>query len=184
MHYKTLKTSPSLKRYKKLHKEYNKKCRQAKLKAEKDFLAHLDQISSVSKMYKSVNNTEIPISVMKKSNSEETKPGTETLKHLYDTHFPKHTPHQFTRYDNSKTVKLDDLWNIHKDTVSLEKVRRALKGFNSKKSPGPDDFKPIIFKHFTKTPIDTYYANIQSLFSLGIHTYPLERYTSYLYTQT
>ena len=47
-------------------------------------------------------------------------------------------------------VKNDDLWNLHKDRVSLEKVRRALKGFNSKKSPGPDNFKPIMFKQFTK----------------------------------
>ena len=61
---------------------------------------------------------------MKKANGEEMKPGTETIKHLYDTHFPKHTQHQFTRYDNSKTVKLDDLWNIYKDSL----IRKSKKG--------------------------------------------------------
>ena len=108
----------------------------------------MEQISTVSKYYKSLSTPEIPISVFKKDNNEETTPGIDTIKHLYETHFPSHTEKKHTQYDNTKTVRKDELWNIHKDTVSLEKVRRALKGFNSKKSPGPDNFKPIMFKHF------------------------------------
>ena len=154
-HYKTLKTNTTLKRYRILHKKYNKQCRHAKTKAEKDYLIHLEQISSVTKMYKSVNSLEIPISVMKTKTGEETQPGLDTIKHLYDTHFPDHTQKKFTRFNNSKHIKKGDLWNIHKDTVSLEKVKRALKGFNSKKSPGPDNFKPIMFKHFTKPFLHT-----------------------------
>ena len=85
-------------------------------------------------MYKSVNSKEIPISVMKTSTGQETQPGTDTIKHLYETHFPDHTQKKFTNFDNSKIIKTEELWNIHKDTVSLEKVKRALKGFNSKKN--------------------------------------------------
>ena len=48
-HYKTLKTKPTLKRYRIQHRLYNRKCRQARIKSEKDFLVHLEQISTVSK---------------------------------------------------------------------------------------------------------------------------------------
>ena len=92
---------------------------------------------------------------MKTKTGKETQPGLDKIKHVYDTHFPDHTQKKFTRFNNSKHIKKGDLWNIHKDTVSIEKVKRALKGFNSKKSPGPDNFKPIMFKHFTK-PIFTH----------------------------
>ena len=124
-----------------------------KSKQKKTFLKNLEQVSTVSKYYKSLSTPEIPISVFKKDNNEETTPGIDTIKHLYETHFPSHTEKKHTQYDNTKTVRKDELWNIHKDTVSLEKVKRALKGFNSKKSPGPDNFKPIMFKHF---PTDIY----------------------------
>ena len=116
-------------------------------------------------MYKSLNTPEIPLGALTKTDMSETQPRTDTIKHLYDTHFPDHTSLKSTRFDNAKYVKADQLWNIHKDTVSLEKVKRALKGFNSKKSPGPDNFKPVIFKHFPKTM----YTHIMLIYRACFH---------------
>ena len=80
----------------------------------------------------------------------ETRPGEDTIKHLYEIHFPQHTIIKEAIYDLDAKIPKSELDDKLKKILTTEKVRRALKGFDNKKSPGPDNFKPIMFKYFTK----------------------------------
>ena len=89
----------------------------------------------------------------------ETRPGEDTIKHLYEIHFPQHTIIRDAIYNIDAKILKSELDDKLKKILTTEKVRRALKGFDNKKSPGPDNFKPIMFKYFTK-PIYKYITDI------------------------
>ena len=142
--------------YKKLQKTYNKACSTARRDAEINYIKHIASITEASKIYKKASNgSQVSIGTLIDKNGKEKLPGKDTLKALFDTHFPKHTTKT-----NPNPAKLEiDTLEIHKSfkgLITIDKVRKALQTFDSKKLPGPDNLKPIIFKHFT--------PNIQILF--------------------
>ena len=77
----------------------------------------------------------------------ETKPGQDTIKHLYNTHFPSHTKVKAPTINPFKQIETNKLQFLYTDMITTEKIRKALTTFDSKKSPGPDELKPIIFQH-------------------------------------
>ena len=64
----------------------------------------------------------------------------------YLQHFPSATPVKPTVYSNKKVTRAE-ITNYKPDWITPEKVKKALLGFQSKKSPGTDGLKPIVFKH-------------------------------------
>ena len=75
-----------------------------------------------------------------------TQPGSDTLEYLLTQHFPSATAVKPTNYSNNKITRTEIL-NYKPDWITTERVKKALLGFQSKKSPGTDGLKPIIFKH-------------------------------------
>ena len=146
-YYKNHKNSINFKQYSVIQRRYNKECKQTKNQAERDFISEIDSISDTSKYYKHLNIPEIPLGVLTDNDGMETRPGEDTIKHLYEIHFPQHTIIRDAIYDTEAKILKSELDDKLKKILTTEKVRRALKGFDNKKSPGPDNFKPIMFKY-------------------------------------
>ena len=74
--------------------------------------------------------------------------GEETIYELAKKHFPHATPvPSSVHYDNVRKISSSDLDAKYPNYISTELVHRSLKMFKPYKAPGPDGFKPVIFKH-------------------------------------
>ena len=91
-------------------------------------------------------STRQTLGTLEKPDGTITKPGSDTLEYLLTQHFPSATPIKTTDYSNKKVTR-NEIINFKPDWITPERVKKALLGFQSKKSPGTDGLKPIIFKH-------------------------------------
>ena len=134
--------------YKKLQKTYNKACTTARKDAERKYIKHISSITEASQLYKkSTNFSQVSIGTLIDKQGKETTPGRDTLRALFDTHFPRHTAKTLPNPDK-KVIPTADIHKSLNNLITIDKVKKALQTFDSKKSPGPDNLKPIIFKHF------------------------------------
>ena len=69
-------------------------------------------------------------------------------------HFPTHTAKFNPEYNFTKIVTTEISKSEYKPWITQSHVRRVLLKFKSKKSPGPDKIKPIIFKHLPKNTLE------------------------------
>ena len=77
--------------YKTLNKAYKTNCKHAKREKQQSIISSLQEFGETSKYYKElISDTTYDIGVLQTPTSE-TKPGKDTIKHLYETHFPAHT---------------------------------------------------------------------------------------------
>ena len=86
------------------------------------------------------------------SNGDYTIPGLDTLEELANKHYPTHTGKKDTVYPEVSITKVE-LETRYNDWISEERIITAFKGFESKKSPGPDGIKPIALKHLPQSMI-------------------------------
>ena len=68
------------------------------------------------------------------------------------------------------SISKQELVTRYNDWISEEKIIAAFKGFESKKSPGPDGLKPIVLKHLPPSMI----KNIKTIYkaSIALHFTP------------
>ena len=86
------------------------------------------------------------INCFKKTNDEITLPGAETGEYLMRHHFPNATQQKWVVY-NHKKVETTAIEEQFYSWINLDKLKNSLKGFDHKKSPGPDELKPVIFQY-------------------------------------
>ena len=148
MHNQTLE-----KQYKTLNKAYKKACKHAKQSERTDVIASLKEYGETSKYYKELTaDTVYDIGVLH-DGLIETQPGHDTIKHLYQTHFPAHTKIKPPKLNPFKQIKKTELTYLYRDLITTDKVKLSLTTFEHKKSPGPDEFKPIMFQHMPQNVI-------------------------------
>ena len=101
----------------------------------------------MAKKIRSLTNSIQPkVTTLKLNNGEYTEIGKETCTEIMTKHFPTHTTKQEKEYSHTK-VKTTEISKIdYKPWITQIHVRRVLMKFKSKKSPGPDNIKPIVFK--------------------------------------
>ena len=87
---------------------------------------------------------------MRRFYNDYTTPGIDTLEELAQKHYPTHTGKKKTIYPDVSITK-QELLTRYNDWINEEKITAAFKGFESKKSPGPDGLKPITLKHLPKS---------------------------------
>ena len=80
-----------------------------------------------------------------KDNGGSTNPGQETLDTLINTHFPQATEKIKKKYSSQNSFSRSYILSKNEDWISIDLIREAMAIFQSKKSPGPDGIKPIIF---------------------------------------
>lgn len=133
--------------YKIVLKEYKKMCNKSRNKAWNDYREKMKNEEEMAKAVKYLEErTSIVVGTLE-VNNETTKPGEETINELIKQHFPHHTQRKRIKYDMIGQINRTDLEKKYKDWINPELIKMALAKFVSKKSPGPDNLKPIIFKH-------------------------------------
>ena len=110
------------------------------------------------------------VNVFDKINGEVSDPGLETIQMLTDKHFPNATevPHLTYSVENSRPMSEVKL--MYQKWINDILIRKALAGFDTKKSPGPDDLKPVIFEYLTPIYID--YLNLIYKSCIFLHYTP------------
>ena len=81
-----------------------------------------------------------------KADGAYTVPAEDTLKELANKHYPTHTSKKKTIYPDTSINKVE-LESRYNDWINEERNIAAFKGFESKKSLGPDSIKQITLKH-------------------------------------
>ena len=134
-------------RYKEKHNEYKKHCEQAKKISWAEYKEKINSVEAANTFRKIVEgSTRRTLGTLEKPDGTITTPGTDTLEYLLTQHFPSATPIKPTVYSNKKITRTE-IMEYKPDWITPERVKKALLGFKSKKSPGTDGLKPVIFKH-------------------------------------
>ena len=129
-------------------KRFRRECRkQRKFQWQKVKMAKETpkEMSELLKLIQYKDKTKI--NCFKKDNGEITLPGAETGEYLMKHHFPNATQQKWVVY-NHKKLKTSDVSELFSTWIHLDKLKSSLQGFDNKKSPGPDNLKPVIFQHF------------------------------------
>ena len=87
------------------------------------------------------------VNVLQKEDGSSSEPGADTIQALTETHFPNATGLRHITYNNRRNILTQALEDKYRDWITPDLVQKALNGFEKKKSPGPDDIKPLIFEH-------------------------------------
>ena len=99
---------------------------------------------------------------------------------LADTHFPSATDKIRVRYNNRRNCPTDELKDKYRDWISPQLIREALDGFEKKKSPGPDNIKPLVFEHLPEEFIQALELAYKACIHLG-YTPKLWKETKVIY---
>ena len=143
------------KKYKEEQKIYRKKCLKAKAKNWEQFVEQQDSLDSINKLRKILEkNSSISIGILQKPDKTFTNPGKETLDFLLESHFPSLTEIKETTYTDI-AITATDLKNPKVNFINTIASEVVFDSFKSKKSPGPDGLKPIVFKHLPHNCLKT-----------------------------
>ena len=135
-----------------MKQKYKRLCQRSKKNAWRKFTFHLKNTGRMAALAKTLQKRERhKLYTLRKSDGTMTEPGQETLNLLFQTHFPASTPLKSVSYQaNTLSRFLSSSAYIHQkyiDWINIDRLNKAFKKFNKKKSPGPDGIKPIVFEH-------------------------------------
>ena len=163
--------------YKKANKAFKRLCNRDKNRAWRHYKESLQTTKEVSALVKlAQRNDRSDINTLTKEDGSSTAPGKETVDLLTSTHFPAASNLKHVTYNNRRNLPTADINNKYQDWISIPLVQRALLGFEKKKSPGPDELKPLIFDYLPPQFI----AALTSVYKACIHL----GYTPKLWKQT
>ena len=140
--------------YKQNKTTFARHCRQAQTKGWNSFTADTDSLEKMNVLRKIMEgHTTNTIGTLEKQDGSITDPGVDTISTLISTHFPDATDTRPTEY-HDKIIYLSEVKQANIDWIRPHLVARVFDNFKSKKSPGTDELKPIVYKNLT----DTYYG--------------------------
>lgn len=133
--------------YKRLHKAFKKACRKAKAKSWRKFVSETDSEKNMAFLARvALHNDRRQLNLLLNPQGDMTLPGADTLQELSRVHFPTSIPVEEVPLDENMLLS-EDITLRYDDFVTLDLVKAALRLFKPMKAPGPDNLKPIIFKH-------------------------------------
>ena len=109
----------------------------------------------LSKFHRGViRATNSELSCLIRQDGSRTEPGEDTLNEIIKMHFPKYTKTKERQHSN-KIVAKTELKETAKTWITSDLIKIAMDGFQAKKLPGPDGYKPVIFKYLPDNTIET-----------------------------
>ena len=178
--YKQAKTSGNdvdWKIYRDADRAFKKKCKRDKNAAWRQYKENLQTTKDTAALVKLAQRTERnQVSVLERSDGTNTEPGKETVDLLARTHFPASTDTRRIIYNNRRALDTAAIKHKYDDWINVRLITEALGGFEKKKSPGPDEIKPLLFEHLPPEFIETLMIIYKSTIHLG--------YTPKLWRQT
>ena len=158
------------KAYLKAKKAYARACKKGRREAWRMFIEKTPDESSMAALFKIAQKRDKrSINTLMKPDNTLTEPGAETIRMLTSTHFPAATE-GITNivHDSTKKVSLDEVKDSH-DWITEALVQKALLQFKPNKAPGPDEIKPLLFRHLPANAIEALTIAFKACISLG-HT--------------
>ena len=155
--------------YKEADRAFKKKCKQDKNRAWRKYKESLQtqkEVASLARLAQRESRRDI--NVLMKEDGSNTDPGKETMDLLTETHFPAATEQTRVTYNNRRNCSIAELKDKYTDWISTTLIRKALDGFEKKKSPGPDGIKPLIFEHLPAEFIDVLELTYKASIHLGL----------------
>ena len=178
--YRRTKRSPNDDESSKLHKlqqEYSQSSKSKRRLAWRSHLTEADSVKSVAQLNKVLQYTDRhSINLFQKSDGTFTEPGPESAEFLFRTHFPTAAPITPIKYSSDSNTPTAVPLEKYTSWINARLVRKALAGFQDKKSPGPDGLKPVIFKYLPPRVL----AYITSIYRISVYL----QYTPLLWKQT
>ena len=157
-----------------------KQCRKAKAKSWRKFVSDTENEHSMCVLSRIAQHKERnAVNLVKKPDGSMTLPGSDTISRLAKVHFPDADRIEMPegpKFVASKLVSSDEISDKYGDYVNIELVSAALKKFKPYKAPGPDGFKPIIFR---RLPWD-FLEFLTFIYKCCLHF----RYTPFLWQMT
>ena len=152
--------------YKCADKEFKRMCKTDKNQAWRKYKESLETTKEVANLVKLAQRAERhDINVLTKEDDTATDPGKETIELLTKTHFKSATDTLHVTYNNRRNCPSAALHNKYSGWINTHKIREALDGFEKKKSPGPDELKPLIFEHLP----DQFVKILEFIYKAAIH---------------
>ena len=134
--------------YKRLVKKYRKMCKKRKASSWKYYKETRQTVNDMVKLTNIIQKKRRnKINTFIKDDGGSTNPGQETLDTLINTHFPQATEKIKKKYSSQNSFSRSYILSKNEDWISIDLIREAMAIFQSKKSPGPDGIKPIIFEY-------------------------------------
>ena len=152
--------------YKLEDKKFKRLCKHDKNKAWRNYKESIQtekEMASLVRLAQREDRREI--NVLTKTDGSSTDPGEETIQLLTQTHFPAATDTVRVTYNNRRNCSSSLLAEKYINWINSSKIQEALAGFEKKKSPGPDDIRPIIFDYLPPEFIKT----LEYIYKAAIH---------------
>ena len=142
--------------YKRKQKEYRRKCRKEQRMYKNRLNESVRNEEQMAKKIKHLTTGLQPkVTTLQTDQGKSTEVGEETCKEMMNKHFPPESQVDEKPYSHTKLSTKDINKGSTTEWITSYHVRRVLLKFKAKKSPGPDCFKPIIFKHLPNNILET-----------------------------
>ena len=152
--------------YKKADKEFKAMCKKDKNRAWRKYKECIQSEKEMAQLARGAQREESrDINVLTKADGSSTEPGRETIELLTQTHFPAATDTKHVTYNNRRNLAVADIQTKYGDWIDIHKIRKALDGFEKKKSPGPDGVRPLVFEHLPEEFLRT----LETIYKASIH---------------
>ena len=141
--------------YKNLVRVYKNKCRRDRNKSWHKTTEKIESPKELAKLNKALqSNDKNNINIFEKQDGSFTEPGLDTLTYLIKTHFPAAKTLMGKKFDSKKNILINELETKYTEWINTTLVIEALRGFDNKKSPGPDGLKPVCLLYTSPSPRD------------------------------
>ena len=137
-----------LKNLKRLAKEYKYNCKKIKRRSWRTFLANTAGPKQASRLVRILGGDKRGrLTVLSKNDGTFTELGKNTAEHLVKSHFPNTEEVGEIRYNLDRKSTRMEIEDSNSGWINMDRLTKSFEGFEVKKSPGPDELKPVIFKH-------------------------------------
>ena len=135
-------------KYKEADRKFKTMCKNDRNRAWRKYKESIQSEKEMANLAKlAQRNERRDINVLTKPDGSSTDPGGETIDLLVETHFPAATNIQHVTYNNRRNLSVREIMDKYTTWIDVDKIRKALADFEKKKSPGPDEIKPLVFEH-------------------------------------
>lgn len=147
-------TPPAIERYKAKHSENKRKCNKARLWSWRDLQENIDCLSDMNKFRKIIQSaTRVTLGTLNKGNGENTIPGEDIVDYLSRIYFTKATSLRKTT-KTGRSINRKYVLNWDEQYLTFDKVKEAISGLKSKKSPGTDGIHPLVLQHLPNKALE------------------------------
>jgi len=151
--YMANKSEVNREQYKNVQKIYKTKNLKSKKASWRKFKEDTKNPKEMSRLIKIAQHNLSPTISTFETENGYTKPGKETSELLFKKQFPDAKEPKDIEYRN-KLTPITEVMEKYTEWIDTKKITRAFEGFESKKSPGPDEHKPILLKHLPSNVIE------------------------------